>query len=246
MNNKLKFLAFIIVFFFAKVISAEAYFDLSENNIKIETDFNGKAIIIFGILNDDQETLLTIKGPEKNAIIQKKERILGFWFNTKQITYDKVPSIFFIASSTKLEDILPMSSIIKEELSFDLLLENKLSQRNFISDVSLKNWQDNFVRIKKNKSLFKQYKVAKIENKLFQTRVFFPAESIPGKYKVQVYQIKNNIILNKKEKNLTLQKSGIGNQIYDFAHKNAAAYGFFTIVFAVLSGFLAATLFRRY
>ncbi len=246
MNNKLQSLVFIIVFFFTKAILAEAYFDLSQNNIKIETDFKGKEIIIFGILNDDQETIITIKGPPKKALIQKKERILGFWFNTKQITYDKIPSIFFIASSAKLEDILPMSTIIKEELSFDLLLENKLSQRNFISDVSLKNWQDNFVRIKKNKNLFKQYNVAKIEKKLFQTRVFFPADSIPGKYKVQVYQIKNNIILNKKEKILTLQKSGIGSQIYDFAHKNAAAYGFFTIVFAILSGLLAATLFRRY
>ena len=245
MNNKLQSLVLIIVFFFTKAILAEAYFDLSQNNIKIETDFKGKEIIIFGILNDDQETIITIKGPPKKALIQKKERILGFWFNTKQIACDKIPSIFFIASA-KLEDILPMSTIIKEELSFDLLLENKLSQRNFISDVSLKNWQDNFVRIKKNKNLFKQYNVAKIEKKLFQTRVFFPAESIPGKYKVQVYQIKNNIILNKKEKILTLQKSGIGSQIYDFAHKNAAAYGFFTIVFAVLSGFLAATLFRRY
>jgi len=246
MNNKLKFLVFIIVFFFTKVISAEAYFDLSQNDIKIETDFNGKEIIIFGILNDDQETLIAIKGPEKKALIQKKERILGFWFNTMQITYNKVPSIFFIASSANLEDILPMSTIIKEELSFDLLLENKLSKRNFISDVSLEDWKVNFVRIKKNKNLFKQYKVEKIDNKLFQTQVFFPAESIPGEYKVQVYQIKNNIILNKKEKIITLQKSGIGSRIYDFAHKNAAAYGFFTIIFAVLSGFLAATLFRRY
>ena len=238
-------IVFLIIIFFTKIISAEAYFDLSENNIKIETDFNGKEIIIFGILNDDQETLITIKGPDKNAVIQKKERILGFWFNTMQITYNKVPSIFFIASSAILEDILPMSTIIKEELSFDLLLENKLSKRNFISDVSLEDWKDNFVRIKKNKNLFKQYQVEKIDNKLFQTQVFFPAESIPGEYKVQVYQIKNNIILNKKEKIITLKKSGIGSRIYDFAHKNAAAYGFFTIIFAVLSGFLAATLFRR-
>ena len=245
MNNKLKSLVFIIVFFFTKAILAEAYFDLSQNNIKIETDFNGKEIIIFGILNDDQETLITIKGPEKKALIQKKERILGFWFNTKKITYNKVPSIFFIASSANIEDILPDSTIIKEELSFDFLLENKLSQRNFISDVSLNDWKDNFVRIKKNKNLFKEYKVEKIENKLFQTRIFFPAESMPGEYKVDVYQIKNNIILNKKEKVITLAKSGVGSQIYAFAHNNAAAYGLFTIIFAVLSGFLAATLFRR-
>ena len=244
-KRKIKLTVFILLFLFSNSVVAEAYFDISENNIKIETNFIGKEVIIFGILNDDQETIMTIKGPEKNALIQKKERILGFWFNTKKITYNQIPSIFFIASSNEIEDILPTSTIIKEELSFDYLLENKTSQRNFISDISLDTWKDNFVRIKKNKNLFKEYKIENIDNKLFQTRIFFPAKSIPGEYKVNVYQIKDNLILNKKEKVITLKKSGIGNQIYNFAHKNAAAYGLFAIIFAVLSGFLAATLFRR-
>jgi uncharacterized protein (TIGR02186 family) len=244
-KRKIKLTAFILLFLFSNAVVAEAYFDISENNIKIETNFIGKEVIIFGILNDDQETIMTIKGPEKNALIQKKERILGFWFNTKKITYNQIPSIFFIASSNEIEDILPTSTIIKEELSFDYLLENKTSQRNFISDISLDTWKSNFVRIKKNKNLFKEYEIEKIDNKLFQTRIFFPAKSIPGEYKVNVYQIKDNLILNNKEKVITLKKSGIGNQIYNFAHKNAAAYGLFAIIFAVLSGFLAATLFRR-
>ena len=244
-KRKIKLTAFILLFLFSNSVVAEAYFDISENNIKIETNFIGKEVIIFGILNDNQETIMTIKGPEKNALIQKKERILGFWFNTKKITYNQIPSIFFIASSNEIEDILPNSTIIKEELSFDYLLENKTSQRNFISDISLDTWKDNFVRIKKNKNLFKKYDIEKIDNKLFQTRIFFPAKSIPGEYKVNVYQIKNNLILNNKEKIITLKKSGVGSQIYNFAHKNAAAYGLFAIIFAVLSGFLAATLFRR-
>ena len=237
--------AFILLVLFSNTALAEAYFDISENNIKIETNFIGKEVIIFGILNDDQETILTIKGPEKNAIIQKKERILGFWFNTKQITYNQILSIFFIASSNEIKDILPTSTIIKEELSFNYLLENKTSKRNFISDISLDTWKNNFVRIKKNKDLFQEYNIDKIDNKLFQTRIFFPAKSIPGEYKVNVYQIKNNLILNNKEKIITLKKSGVGSQIYNFAHNNAAAYGLFAIIFAILSGFLAATLFRR-
>ena len=244
-KRKIKLIAFILLFLFSNAVVAEAYFDISENNIKIETNFIGKEVIIFGILNDDQETIMTIKGPEKNVLIQKKERILGFWFNTKKITYNQIPSIFFIASSNEIEDILPTSTIIKEELSFDYLLENKTSQRNFISDISLDTWKSNFVRIKKNKNLFKEYEIENIDNKLFQTRIFFPAKAIPGEYKVNVYQIKDNLILNNKEKVITLKKSGIGNQIYNFAHKNAAAYGLFAIIFAVLSGFLAATLFRR-
>ena len=244
-KNKIKLIILILLVLIPNPILAEAYFDISEDNIKIETNFTGKEVIIFGILNDSQETIITIKGPQKNAVIQKKERILGFWFNTKQITYNQIPSIFFIASSKNIEDILPASTIIKEELSFNYLLENKTSQRNFISDVSLENWRDNFVRINKNKNLFKKYNVEKIDNKLFQTRIFFPAKSIPGEYKVNVYQIKNNLILNNKEKIITLKKSGIGSQIYNFAHNNAAAYGLFAIIFAIMSGFLAATLFRR-
>ena len=246
MNKKIiKLITLFLLVLIPNAILAEAYFDISEDNIKIETNFTGKEVIIFGILNDGQETIMTIKGPQKNAVIQKKERILGFWFNTKQITYNEIPSIFFIASSKNIEDILPASTIIKEELSFNYLLENKTSQRNFISDVSLDNWKDNFVRINKNKNLFKKYNVEKIDNKLFQTRIFFPAKSIPGEYKVNVYQIKNNLILNNKEKIITLKKSGVGSQIYNFAHNNAAAYGLFAIIFAIMSGFLAATLFRR-
>ena len=246
MNKKIiKLITLILLVLIPNVILAEAYFDISEDNIKIETNFTGKEVIIFGILNDGQETIMTIKGPQKNAVIHKKERILGFWFNTKQITYNEIPSVFFIASSKNIEDILPASTIIKEELSFNYLLENKTSQRNFISDVSLDNWKDNFVRINKNKNLFKKYNVEKIDNKLFQTRIFFPAKSIPGEYKVNVYQIQNNLILNNKEKIITLKKSGVGSQIYNFAHNNAAAYGLFAIIFAIMSGFLAATLFRR-
>ena len=246
MNKKIiKLITLILLVLIPNTILAEAYFDISEDNIKIETNFTGKEVIIFGILNDGQETIMTIKGPQKNAVIQKKERILGFWFNTKQITYNEIPSVFFIASSKNIEDILPASTIIKEELSFNYLLENKTSQRNFISDVSLDNWKDNFVRINKNKNLFKKYNVEKIDNKLFQTRIFFPAKSIPGEYKVNVYQIQNNLILNNKEKIITLKKSGVGSQIYNFAHNNAAAYGLFAIIFAIMSGFLAATLFRR-
>ena len=39
--------------------------------------------------------------------------------------------------------------------------------------------------------------VEKIENKLFQTRVFFPANTIPGTYDINIYQIHNKIIMGR-------------------------------------------------
>ena len=228
-----------------QVEANNTYFDLSEDNIKIKTDFVGKEIIIFGLLEDGKETIITIKGPSKNLKIQKKERIFGFWFNTKHITYNNIPSTFFIASSTNVEEILPVPTLIKEELSFDYILENKISKRNFISDASQKFWKENFVRLQKNKNLFKKFNISNINNKLFQTRIFFPPNSIPGDYIVNVYHIKNKLILAKDEKIISIEKSGIGSQIYKFAHNNSASYGLFVILIAILSGLIAASIFRR-
>ena len=64
------FIFFIFILVSADKLQADnTYFDLSETNIKIQTDFVGKEIIIFGILDEEKDTILTIKGPIKNSKI---------------------------------------------------------------------------------------------------------------------------------------------------------------------------------
>ena len=46
-----------IIFFYNFLNAEEIYFDLSEESIELKTDFNGKEIIIFGLLKNDHETL---------------------------------------------------------------------------------------------------------------------------------------------------------------------------------------------
>ena len=80
---------------------------------------------------------------------------------------------------------------------------------------------------------------------LFQTRIFFPSNSIPGKYTVTIYQINNKIIVDKKNRVINIKKSGIGEKVYKFAYEKPATYGFLSIFFAIISGLIAATVFRR-
>ena len=103
-------------------LGSEVYFDLSEKEIQIETDFNGKEIIIFGIFEPKEDTIISIKGPNMDTKILKKEKLFGFWFNTKKIIYKELPSIFFLSSSAPIHDILNKEAIIKEKLYFDDLL----------------------------------------------------------------------------------------------------------------------------
>ena len=243
---KLKFLIVILIYSISyNTLAEEAYFDLSEDEIQIETNFIGKEIIIFGVLQKNQDTIIAIKGPEKDTKILKKERVLGFWFNTKRMIYKKLPSLFFLASSSPIKKILNNETIIKEKLYFEELLTNSITERNFIEKTDLDIWSDNLIKIKELNNSFKEYNFKNIDNKLFQTRIFFPANSIPGNYSIKVYQIKNKLIINEKERTINIKKSGIGEKIYNFAYLQPATYGLLTIVFAILSGFLAATIFRR-
>ncbi len=239
--NSFLFFIFVSTNTFAK----ETYFDLSQNEIMIETNFDGKEIIIFGLLEDNHDTILTIKGPKKKLKLQKKDRYFGVWFNTKRITYSNVPNIFFLASSNEIENILPESKLIQENLSFDGILRNKNYNQNFAFENDQDIWIENFIRIKKEKLFYSKFEMKKFKDKLFQTSVFFPATTTPGNYTVSVYHVRNNTIMSKEDKIIKVKKSGIGNEIYKFANNNSAAYGFFTVVFAILSGLIAATLFRR-
>tara|TARA_A100001011_G_scaffold71540_1_gene73378 strand:- start:392 stop:1156 length:765 start_codon:yes stop_codon:yes gene_type:complete len=223
----------------------EIYFDLSEDNIELKTDFNGKEIIIFGLLKDDHETLLTIKGPPSKMRIQKKERYFGIWINNQYVTYSNIPSLFFLSTSKKINEILPESILINEDLSFEKILNNKTFNQNFIFKNDQEDWNNNFVRIKKEQSFYKSFEMKKIKDKLFQTSVFFPPNTIPGIYNVNIYYIRNNTIMSNDQKKIVIKKSGIGSKIFDFANNNAATYGVFVVIFSIFSGFIAATLFRR-
>ena len=233
------------VFIFVAVNAEEVYFDLSEDNIEIKTDFDGKEIIIFGLLQDDHDTLLTIKGPLSKMKIQKKERYFGVWINNKQITYSKIPTLFFLSSSNMIDDILPNSIQINDDLNFDKILNNKTFDQNFIFENDQEIWNENFVRIKKKQLFYKEFEMKTFKDKLFQTSVFFPPNTIPGIYYVDIYYIKHKTIMNKDQKKIIVRKTGIGSDIYEFARNRAATYGVFVIIFSILSGLIAATLFRR-
>ena len=237
---------FLAIIFLSLCIKAEeVYFDLSEDNIEIKTDFDGKEIIIFGLLQDNYHTLLTIKGPLSKMKIQKKERLFGVWINNKQITYSNIPTLFFLSSSSKIDEILPDSIQINDDLNFDKILNNKTFDQNFVFENDQKTWNENFVRIKKKQLFYKEFEMKIFKDKLFQTSVFFPPNTIPGVYNVDIYYIKHKTIMNKDQKKIIVKKTGIGSDIYEFARKRAATYGVFVIIFSILSGLIAATLFRK-
>ena len=248
-KNYLFFILFFCVSISNTVLADKAYFDLSDEIIKIETNFTGKEIIIFGLADPLYDTILVIKGPKKDATLTIKERLFGIWIETKKFNFENIPSIFFIASSSLINDILDENIIRQEGLNFNNfnnnILNNERTQDTKIFENNLYEWDRNLIRKQKENNLYKEYNLEIVDGKLFQTRIFFPSNTVPGSYDVNIYQIKDNKIFNKSKKQITIKKTGIGDMIYQFAQNKPSLYGILSIIFAVISGLAAATAFRR-
>ena len=87
--------------------------------------------------------------------------------------------------------------------------------------------------------------VSVLRDSLFRASVTLPANILPGDYEVRVLQFEDGKLIAEDITEITVEKTGLGQWIYRFAHDYSAFYGIFAILFAVAAGWLASVAFRR-
>ena len=65
----------LFVFISTSVQAQKTYFDLSQNQINIDTNFKGKELILFGLAEPNHDIIVIVVGPKKNLTIRNKNRI---------------------------------------------------------------------------------------------------------------------------------------------------------------------------
>ena len=92
LNYKIFSILFILIFISSHqtLLAEKAYFDISDQEIQIQTNFNGKEVIIFGLTNPNLDTVLIIKGPKRDAKLSMKERFFGFWIKSYIFYINKI------------------------------------------------------------------------------------------------------------------------------------------------------------
>jgi len=247
--KKSKFLYYKIIIFISIICLIEtayaqkAYFDLSQNEIGIDTGFKGQELILFGLAEPDHGIIVVVRGPEENLTVRNKKRILGFWFNTKSVIYSNIPKVYFISTYDKIEKLLNKNERYENEIGFKNIKFIPKDQKDLFIDLT--KWNDSIVKIQKRNNLYKRFDLKFVDDKLFQTRLYFPSNVPTGKYIVTTYRVKNSEIISFNNKLIWVNKSGIGNKIFLFAQRNSILYGIGTIIIAIILGSSAALIFRK-
>jgi uncharacterized protein (TIGR02186 family) len=82
--------------------------------------------------------------------------------------------------------------------------------------------------------------------RLFRVDVHFPSNVPLGIYQVQVFLFRDGAVAGAQTTPLVIGKAGLDAEVYEFAHRQAAAYGALAVAIALLAGWLAGSIFRRF
>lgn len=223
--------------------SAPLVADLSNYRIAMDAGFNGTRLFLFGVRNDNGDIVVVIRGPEKNYIIRKKEKIAGVWVNRDRMKFYNVPDYYAIASSKPLSDI--NKSIIFASLGIGE--DNLLNSPSLPAKAEkLNEFETAFLNHQHIKRLYYSDpdNISFMSETLFKTVIEFSDNIPPGNYTAEIYLISDGEITGMQSTPISVVKTGLDAFIYNYAHNSPALYGISAIILALSAGWLAGRLFE--
>lgn len=218
--------------------------DLSDHLIAIDSEFTGADLLVFGAIEGDGDVVVIVRGPRTPVVVREKARIFGIWLNAASVTFNDVPAFYALATSRPPEEILDGDMRRLNEIGLDQL-RLEAEPDTDIEDVAA--YREALIHLRQRSGLFisEPGKVSFLGRRLFRTVVHFPAAVPVGRYTVDVVLVRDGQVVQSFSPPLTVDKAGLGADIFDFAHDDAALYGLLAVIGAALAGFLGSLLFRR-
>ena len=219
--------------------------DLSDHLVAITTGFAGTEVLLFGAVEEAGEVVVTVRGPTQPITMRRKSRIAGIWMNTASMTFERAPSFYSVSSSRALEEVATRSVRQRHAMGVDFL-ELPLAPAKASPNVA-QEWRSALVRAKQRQGLYAREvgRVTFLGARLFRANIFFPANVPTGSYQVDTYLLREGRVISAQTTPLIVSKVGVEAELFQFAHRQAAAYGFVAIVVALLAGWGGYALFRK-
>jgi uncharacterized protein (TIGR02186 family) len=219
--------------------------DLSKHRVAITTAFTGTEVLLFGAFDGEGDVAIVVRGPEREAVVRRKSRVAGIWVNTKEMTFHKAPSFYYVAASRPLAELGSSDLLDSMGLGVAHLGLDPAPGEQSATDVAI--FRKALIRNKRQFGLYgkKPGSLLFLGNRLFRTDIYFPANVPVGEYLVEVFLIRDGQVASRQTTPLLVNKSGVGAEVFDFAHEYAPYYGLVAIVIAMMTGWLAGAVFRK-
>ena len=245
--RSLVLLALLGIAFAAPAAAKGIVADVDDHLVEITTDFAGQDILVFGAIDGPGDVILVMRGPAGRLLVHHKARFAGIWVNAESMEFDDVPSLYGVASSRQLFEILTPDVLDRYQLGVGRVrFEGAEGELPGIGP-----FRAALVQQKKKQGLYadKVGRVTFIGATLFRANLHLPSNVPTGTFLIDVYLVRDGKIVDAQNMPLIISKVGFGADIYKYANARSIAqrfaYGVTAVLVSLLTGWMAHLAFRR-
>jgi uncharacterized protein (TIGR02186 family) len=222
----------------------------NHDHIKIDFFYHGSSVSVRGISDRGTDLVIKITSPEGHQELRKKGKLAGFlWMNVGKLTFEKVPNLYSLHSTKKLEDILSRDEMDKYGLGYPAL-EKHVEISLVGSEGEKAEWFNQFVKFKESSKLYSvsSGKINMTEQggkQTYYVLLEWPYQALPDNYTISVYAVKDKKVVETAETHVLVEQVGTVKSLAGMAKNNGAFYGIISILAALGAGFGVGMVFRR-
>ena len=255
----MKRLAALLAAFFAVSAPAaaqEVVADLSQSRVAITASFAGSHILVFGAVRYDPanlpetypvefplDVIVTVSGPSEPVIVRKKDRRAGIWVNAESMHVDAAPTLYKVASSRELSEILSETEDFRHKISIPQAIQT-IGASEEVDDAEA--FTEALIRIRTDNGLYQEMPnaVRLAEQTLFRSDIDLPANLVEGEYTTRIFLTRDKQVVAEYSRVLDVRKVGIERWVYNLAQDQALIYGLLSLAIAIAAGWGASAAFR--
>jgi uncharacterized protein (TIGR02186 family) len=216
--------------------------DLSTHRVAINSSFTGTEVLVFGAVDAPGDIVVVVRGPAAPLTVRRKERVAGIWLNRRAVEFESVPAFYAVGANRPLPEIASSSLLGRLQIgTTNIRLAANVPEEQAIP------FREAILRNKERDGLFESetLTVTVLGNRLFRATFDLPATVPVGTYRAEVYLIRDDRVIAAQATPLFVDKQGLEQEVYDFAHTQPLAYGLIAVLLAVAAGWIASVVFRR-
>lgn len=228
---------------------------LSTSDIRIDSDFTGDSITVFGVIERDAATVsrgspydvaVLVRGPAETVVARRKEPLLILWVNRSSQTFTAAPSYYALSSTRPLDEMAAPQTLRRLGLGFDYVPLQVAEPAEAATDPE---FREAFIRLRKEAGLYSEFAggvdFIDTSDTVFRSSAWIPSNAPDGRYTVEVFLFSGEAFLAHHQTTLHVTKVGFEQFMYEASHNNALLYGLACVLLALFTGWLAGVIFRR-
>jgi len=227
---------------------------LSTDSVKIDSNFTGATITVFGIITRDATTVsrpggyqiaVVVRGPPETAVARRKDRFVAIWANGASETFTEVPSFYAVDTSAPLDQVAVQPLLSRYGIGFGNLAIP--AENTSYRPEATAEFRDAYLRLKSQSLLYAERigGVSFLADSVFRSNLLIPANVPVGRYTITAYLFSGGTLLASGGGSLDVSKEGFEQYMSTAARSQPFIYGLACIALALFTGWLAGVIFRR-